>query len=191
MASKQVSRNCQELGSSLHGNNGPQRAEICGTSFIIITLSYDSCPNVVFTRHSCFPDLKVPRVCSENLSKKPPRGQKRVAGMTDWWSTLVTYFRFGRARPRNKISGKEALCITGSSKLQSLFRSDLLRSPWNTFVERKCINWHLWQVFPSNIALSPPVTDWFPRSRKAALLLNMQWRYAKKSKQADLRPRSW
>ena len=72
---KQVSRNCQELGSSLHGNNGPQRAEICGTSFIIITLSYDSCPNVVFTRHSCFPDCKVPRVYLENLSETPTRGR--------------------------------------------------------------------------------------------------------------------
>ena len=43
------------------------------------------------------------------MSKTPPRGQKRVAGMTDRWSTLVTYFPFEncRAGPRNKISAKQ------------------------------------------------------------------------------------
>lgn len=54
----------------------------------------------------------------------------------------------------------------------------------------KYSNWHLWQAFPPSIALSPPTTDWFSRSHKAAIHLNMQWRYVKKSKQADLRPRS-
>ena len=91
MASKQVSRNCQELGSSLHGNNGPQRAEIYRTSFIIITLSYDSCPKVVLTRHSCFPDRKVPRVCLENLSETPTRGRTEESRRYDRLMEHVVY----------------------------------------------------------------------------------------------------
>lgn len=61
--------------------NWPQHAEIRGRSFIIIALSYDDSPKVVFILHSGFSDSNLPRVCLENLSETPPRGQKRVVGM--------------------------------------------------------------------------------------------------------------
>ena len=40
-----------------------------GAFIIIIALSYDSSPKVVFIRHSGFPDSNLQRVCLENLSK--------------------------------------------------------------------------------------------------------------------------
>ena len=83
--SKQGTGQRQKLGPSLHGMNTPQRAEIIirERSFIIIPLSCDSSPKVVFIRHSGFADSNLPRVCLENLSGTPPRGQNRVVDMTD------------------------------------------------------------------------------------------------------------
>ena len=76
-------------------------------------------------RHSSFSDSDLPRVCSENLSKTPPRGQKRVAGMTDRWSTLVTYFPFENCRsgPRNKISAKQAQCTRDHASFKVCFEA--------------------------------------------------------------------
>ena len=50
---------------------------------MIIALSYDSSPNVVFIRHSGFSDYDLPRVCVENLTETPPKGQNRIVGVTD------------------------------------------------------------------------------------------------------------
>ena len=72
-----------KLGPSLPGMNRPQRAEIREECFIIIPLSSDSSPKVVFIRHSGFPDSNLPRVCLENLRETPPRGRKRVVDITD------------------------------------------------------------------------------------------------------------
>ena len=72
----------------MHGMNRPQRSEIREMCLMIIAFSYDSSPKVVFIRHSGFSDSYLQRVCTENLSETSPRGQKRVAGMTDGWNTL-------------------------------------------------------------------------------------------------------
>ena len=44
--------------------------------FIIIVLSQDSSPKIVFTWHSGFPDPNLPRVYLQNLSEMPSRGKK-------------------------------------------------------------------------------------------------------------------
>ena len=46
--------------------------------------SCDNCLKAEFTRPSGLGDSHlVPRVCLENVSETPPRGQKRVVDMTD------------------------------------------------------------------------------------------------------------
>ena len=70
--------------------NRPQRAEIRESCFIIVALSYDGSPKVLFIRHSGFSDSDLARVCLENLSETPPRGQKRVLG-TDRLMEHVVY----------------------------------------------------------------------------------------------------
>ena len=82
--------------------NRPQRAEIDKRCFIIIPLSCDSSPKVVFIQYSGFPDSNPSRVSSENLSETPPRGRKRAV-VTDRRSTLFTQV-FSNAEPSfNKI----------------------------------------------------------------------------------------
>jgi len=44
----------------------------------------------VFTRHSCFPDCKVPRVCLENLSETPTRGRTEESRRYDRLMKAVT-----------------------------------------------------------------------------------------------------
>ena len=61
--------------------NRPQRAEIREGCFIIIPLSCDSSPKVVFIRHSSFPEFD----------------------MTDWRSTLFTQVCSNAEPSFNKI----------------------------------------------------------------------------------------
>ena len=85
--------------------NRAQLSEISERCFIIIALSYDSCLEVVCTRHSGFADSN-PRVCLENLSETPPRGQKRVIDLTKKWSALFTQV-YSNAKPSLKKKKKD------------------------------------------------------------------------------------
>ena len=63
-----------------------------------------------YIRHSGFSDSDPPRVCLENLSETPPRGQKTVVGMTDWWGVLFAQV-YSNAKPsfKDKIDHQWAI----------------------------------------------------------------------------------
>ena len=71
--------------------NGRQCAEICGRAFIIIALSYNSFPKVLFTQHSGFADSNLPQICLENLHETWPRGRIKESCRYDRLMEHIVY----------------------------------------------------------------------------------------------------